>query len=133
MPSSGGGVLESGAMNVRLVHEFRFEAAHRLPRLPETHKCFRLHGHSFRVELTIEGPVNPDTGWLLDFGELHTLFKPLHDQLDHHYLNEIPGLENPTSEVLAQWIWQKIKPRLSPLTRVTVFETCDSRCEYEGK
>jgi 6-pyruvoyltetrahydropterin/6-carboxytetrahydropterin synthase len=120
-------------MNVRLVHEFRFEAAHRLPKLPETHKCFRLHGHSFRIELTIEGPVNPDTGWLIDFGELHALFKPLHDQLDHHYLNEIAGLENPTSEVLAQWIWQKVKPLLSFLTRVTVFETCDSRCEYEGK
>jgi 6-pyruvoyltetrahydropterin/6-carboxytetrahydropterin synthase len=120
-------------MNVRLVHEFRFEAAHRLPKLPETHKCHRLHGHSFRIELTIEGPVNPDTGWLIDFGELDALFKPLHNQLDHHYLNEIPGLENPTSEVLAHWIWQKMKPVLSPLTRVTVFETCDSRCEYEGK
>ena len=119
-------------MNVRLVHEFRFEAAHRLPKLPATHKCFRLHGHSFKIELTIEGPVNPETGWLVDFGEVHALFKPLHDQLDHHYLNEIPGLENPTSEVLAQWIWQKIKPSLSLLTRVTVFETCDSRCEYEG-
>lgn len=119
-------------MKVRLVHEFRFEAAHRLPKLPATHKCFRLHGHSFRIELTIEGAVNPDTGWLVDFGELHTLFSPLHDQLDHRYLNEIPGLENPTSEVLAHWIWQKVKPGLSPLTRVTVFETCDSRCEYEG-
>jgi len=85
-------------MNVRLVHEFRFEAAHRLPKLPETHKCFRLHGHSFKIELTIEGPVNPETGWLVDFGELHTLFKPLHDQLDHHYLNEIPGLERRSSQ-----------------------------------
>jgi 6-pyruvoyltetrahydropterin/6-carboxytetrahydropterin synthase len=104
-----------------------------LPKLPETHKCFRLHGHSFKVELTIEGPVDPDKGWLVDFGELKALFAPLHDQLDHHYLNEIPGLENPTSEVLAHWIWQKIKPGLSPLTRVTVCETCDARCEYEGK
>jgi len=119
-------------MNVRLVHEFRFEAAHRLPRVPEGHKCSRLHGHSFKVELAIEGPVNPDTGWVMDFGELHALWAPLHELLDHHYLNEIPGLENPTSEVLSRFIWQRIKPRLALLTRVTVYETCESRCEYEG-
>ncbi len=119
-------------MNVRLVHEFRFEAAHRLPRVPEGHKCSRLHGHSFKVELAIEGPVDPDTGWVMDFGELHALWAPLHELLDHHYLNEIPGLENPTSEVLSRFIWQRIKPRLALLTRVTVYETCESRCEYEG-
>ena len=119
-------------MNVRLVHEFRFEAAHRLPRVPEGHKCSRLHGHSFRVELAIEGPVNPDTGWVMDFGELFTLWAPLHELLDHHYLNEIPGLENPTSEILSRFIWQRIKPRLALLTRVTLYETCESRCEYEG-
>lgn len=119
-------------MNVRLVHEFRFEAAHRLPRVPAGHKCSRLHGHSFRVELAIEGPVDPDTGWVMDFGELHQLWAPLHELLDHHFLNEVPGLENPTSEVLCRFIWQRIKPHLSPLTRVTVFETCESRCEYEG-
>jgi 6-pyruvoyltetrahydropterin/6-carboxytetrahydropterin synthase len=119
-------------MNVRLVHEFRFEAAHRLPRVPEGHKCSRLHGHSFKVELAIEGPVNPDTGWVMDFGELFALWAPLHELLDHHFLNEIPGLENPTSEVLSRFIWLRIKPRLPLLTRVTVFETCESRCEYEG-
>jgi 6-pyruvoyltetrahydropterin/6-carboxytetrahydropterin synthase len=119
-------------MNVRLVHEFRFEAAHRLPRVPEGHKCSRLHGHSFKVELAIEGPVNPDTGWVMDFGELHALWAPLHELLDHHYLNEIPGLENPTSEILSRFIWQRIKPRLALLTRVTLYETCESRCEYEG-
>ena len=119
-------------MNVRLVHEFRFEAAHRLPRAPAGHKCSRLHGHSFRIELTIEGPVNPDTGWLIDFGDLHQLFQPLLEELDHHYLNEIPGLENPTSEVLSKFIWTRIKPALAALRRVTVYETCESRCEYEG-
>ena len=119
-------------MNVRLVREFRFEAAHKLPRTPPGHKCARLHGHSFRIELTIEGPTNPDTGWLVDFGDIDDLFAPLHDQLDHRYLNEIPGLENPTSEVLCRWLWEKVKPLLPQLTRVTVFETCDSRCEYEG-
>jgi 6-pyruvoyltetrahydropterin/6-carboxytetrahydropterin synthase len=119
-------------MNVRLVHEFRFEAAHRLPRVPEGHKCARLHGHSFKVELAVEGPVNPDTGWMIDFAELHKAWTPLHEVLDHHYLNEVPGLENPTSEVLARYIWQRLKPTLASLTRVTLYETCESRCEYEG-
>jgi 6-pyruvoyltetrahydropterin/6-carboxytetrahydropterin synthase len=124
--------LQSYGMNVRLVHEFRFEAAHRLPRVPEGHKCARLHGHSFRVELAVAGPVNPDTGWFMDFGELYRLWSPLYDLLDHHYLNEIPGLENPTSEILARFIWDKLKPNLPALARVTLSETCDSRCEYEG-
>jgi 6-pyruvoyltetrahydropterin/6-carboxytetrahydropterin synthase len=121
-----------GVPHVRLVHEFRFEAAHRLPRVPAGHKCARLHGHSFKVELTIAGPVNPETGWLIDFGVLHELWQPLHDLLDHHYLNDIPGLDNPTSEVLATWIWAQMKPKLAELVQVTLFETCDARCEYAG-
>jgi 6-pyruvoyltetrahydropterin/6-carboxytetrahydropterin synthase len=120
-------------MNVRLAHEFRFEAAHRLPRVPPGHKCARLHGHSFRVELVVSGPVDPVTGWFIDFGVLYDAWKPLHDQLDHNYLNEIPGLENPTSEILAGWVWERLKPALPSLARVTVFETCESRCEYEGQ
>ncbi|HEY3819587.1 MAG TPA: 6-carboxytetrahydropterin synthase QueD [Polyangiaceae bacterium] len=119
-------------MKVRLVHEFRFEAAHKLPRVPAGHKCARLHGHSFKVELAVAGPVDEATGWFIDFQHLYDAWKPLHDQLDHNYLNEVAGLENPTSEVLARWIWQRMKERLSPLERVTVFETCDARCEYEG-
>ena len=120
------------SMQVRLVHEFRFEAAHRLPHVPAGHKCSRLHGHSFRVELAIEGPVNPATGWFMDFGDLYRLWEPLHDILDHHYLNEVPGLENPTSEVVSRFIWRKLKPVLPALRRVTLFETCEARCEYEG-
>jgi 6-pyruvoyltetrahydropterin/6-carboxytetrahydropterin synthase len=119
-------------MNVRLVHEFRFEAAHRLPHVPTGHKCARLHGHSFRVELSIEGPVNPATGWLMDFGDLYLLWRPISDLLDHQYLNDVPGLDNPTSEVLSRWIWLRLKPSLPQLTRVTLFETCEARCEYEG-
>jgi 6-pyruvoyltetrahydropterin/6-carboxytetrahydropterin synthase len=120
------------SMQVRLVHEFRFEAAHRLPRVPAGHKCARLHGHSFRVELAIEGAVNPETGWFMDFGDLYRIWEPIHEVLDHHYLNEVPGLENPTSEVVSRFIWQKLKPKLPALRRVTLFETCESRCEYEG-
>ena len=119
-------------MNVRLFRELRFEAAHRLPKVPAGHKCARLHGHSFKIELAVYGPVNPDTGWLIDFGELDRLWQPLHDQLDHNYLNEIEGLENPTSENLARWLWQRMKPVVPELERVIVHETCDARCEYEG-
>jgi 6-pyruvoyltetrahydropterin/6-carboxytetrahydropterin synthase len=119
-------------VNVRLVHEFRFEAAHRLPHVPEGHKCQRLHGHSFKIELTVKGPVDPKTGWFIDFGVLHDLWKPLHDVLDHNYLNEVAGLENPTSEVLAKWIWDRLRPDLPSLAQITVFETCDARCEYVG-
>jgi 6-pyruvoyltetrahydropterin/6-carboxytetrahydropterin synthase len=119
-------------MNVRLVHEFRFEAAHRLPKVPAGHKCARLHGHSFRVELTVAGPVDESTGWLIDFQRLYDAWKPLYDELDHRFLNEIPGLENPTSELLARWIWQRIAPSLTVLARVAVHETCESRCEYAG-
>ena len=120
-------------MNVRLVHEFRFEAAHRLPRVPEGHKCARLHGHSFKVEIAVEGPMDETSGWLIDFAELHRVWAPLHEELDHRYLNEVPGLENPTSEILARHIWQKLEPRLPGLSRVTLYETCEARCEYEGK
>jgi 6-pyruvoyltetrahydropterin/6-carboxytetrahydropterin synthase len=118
---------------VRLVHEFRFEAAHRLPHVAEGHKCARLHGHSFKVEIAIVGEVDPKTGWLIDFAELHKLWLPLWDQLDHRYLNEIEGLSNPTSEVLAKWIWDRMKPSLPILDQVTLWETCEARCEYRGK
>jgi 6-pyruvoyltetrahydropterin/6-carboxytetrahydropterin synthase len=119
-------------MNVRLVHEFRFEAAHRLPKVPPGHKCERLHGHSFKVEIAIRGPVVEESGWLIDFADLERAWKPLHAQLDHNYLNDVPGLENPTSEVIAGWIWDRLAPVLPGLARITLFETCDARCEYEG-
>jgi 6-pyruvoyltetrahydropterin/6-carboxytetrahydropterin synthase len=119
-------------MNVRLAHEFRFEAAHLLPKVPPGHKCARLHGHSFRVELVVAGPVDEQTGWFIDFQRLFDAWKPLHEQLDHRFLNEVPGLDNPTSELLARWIWDRVRRGLPELARVTVFETCESRCEYEG-
>lgn len=122
----------AGSRVVRLVKSFTFEAAHRLPNMPEGHKCGRLHGHSFRVELACEGPPDPRTGILVDFADIKAGFKPLYSQLDHHYLNEIPGLDNPTSEVLALWIWERLKPALPSLSQVTVFETCTARCEYRG-
>jgi 6-pyruvoyltetrahydropterin/6-carboxytetrahydropterin synthase len=120
-------------VNVRLVKEFRFEAAHRLPKVPEGHKCARVHGHSFKVEVSVSGAVNPDTGWFLDYEVVDQAFRPIHERLDHRYLNDVEGLENPTSEHLARWIWRVLIPALPALERVTVWETCDARCEYEGK
>lgn len=122
----------SASRAARLVREFTFEAAHRLPHAPAGHKCGRLHGHSFRVELICEGEVDPRTGWLVDFGEIKSAFAPLYDQLDHSYLNEIEGLENPTAEAIARWIWIRFKPRLALLSQVNVAETCTARCEYRG-
>lgn len=111
---------------------FTLEAAHRLPNVPPGHKCARLHGHSFRIELHVSGPVDPDAGWVLDFADLKAAFKPFYEQLDHHYLNDIPGLENPTSENLARWIWARLKPGLPLLSEVVVHETCTSGCRYRG-
>lgn len=113
--------------------EFTFEAAHRLPFVPEDHKCSRLHGHSFRVEIHVAGEVDSKAGWIMDFADIKWAFKPLHDQLDHHYLNEIEGLKNPTSENLARWIWDRLERALPGLSRVLVRETCTSGCVYTGR
>ena len=121
------------AFIVELTKEFTFEAAHSLPSVPAGHKCGRLHGHSFRVEVTVRGPVDPRTGWLMDFGELKAKFRPLEEQLDHRFLNEIDGLENSTSENIARWIWVRLKPEVPALAAITVFETCTSRCVYRGE
>ena len=110
----------------------RFEAAHRLPNVPEGHKCGRLHGHSFEVELHVSGDVDAESGWVMDFADLKKAFKPIYNRLDHYYLNDIPGLENPTSENLARWIWNELKPSLAPLSKIVVRETCTSGCIYTG-
>ena len=119
-------------MNMELRKSFQFEAAHLLPHLPEKHKCRRLHGHSFQVEVVVAGPLDARLGWVMDYAEISAAFKPLWEKLDHYYLNEIPGLENPTSENVAVWIWQKLKPKLPLLTEIVVAETCTARCVYRG-
>jgi 6-pyruvoyltetrahydropterin/6-carboxytetrahydropterin synthase len=110
---------------------FTIEAAHRLPALPSTHKCSRLHGHSFQIEVRLRGPVT-ESGWVQDFADISQAFSPLFQQLDHSYLNEIAGLENPTSENLAKWVWQRLKPTLPLLSEVSVRETCTAGCTYRG-
>jgi 6-pyruvoyltetrahydropterin/6-carboxytetrahydropterin synthase len=119
-------------MKMELRKAFQFEAAHLLPHLPPSHKCRRLHGHSFSVELVIAGECDPKLGWLMDYAEIKAVFSPIWEKLDHHYLNEIPGLENPTSENVAVWIWDQLKPRLPLLVEVIVAETCTARAVYRG-
>ncbi|MER3422537.1 MAG: 6-carboxytetrahydropterin synthase QueD [Nitrospiraceae bacterium] len=118
---------------MEIFKEFTFEAAHRLPHVPSDHKCARLHGHSFKVAIHIRGPADERAGWIMDFDDIKNAFQPLYDQLDHRYLNEIKGLENPTSEMLARWIWVRLKPSLPSLSRVVIRETCTTGCIYRGE
>jgi 6-pyruvoyltetrahydropterin/6-carboxytetrahydropterin synthase len=117
-------------MTVTLSKTFHFEAAHDLPTFPEGHKCRRLHGHTFRFEVVVRGKVDPARGYLIDYGDIKRAVEPVVKRLDHYYLNEIEGLENPTSEMLAKWLFDHIKPVLTPLSAIVVYETCTSRCEY---
>lgn len=118
---------------VDIVKEFRFEAAHRLTNVDPGHKCGRLHGHSFRFEVRVRGEVDPEQGWVMDFGEISSVVKPIVDQkLDHNYLNDLEGLDNPTSEALCIWLWDQISPQIPGLYEITVHETCTARCIYQG-
>ena len=113
--------------------EIGFEAAHRLPNVPPEHKCHRMHGHSFRVEVQVAGEVDERMGWLVDFGEIAAIVEPiLKNELDHRTLNDVPGLENATSEVLCAWLWRRLEPIVPFLTAITVHETCTARCTYRG-
>lgn len=119
-------------MKIELRKTFQFEAAHLLPRLPKSHKCRRLHGHSFKVEVVVAGTCDPENGWLMDYADISAVFQPIWEKLDHYYLNEISGLENPTSENIAVWIWGKLKPKLPLLVEIVVAETCTARAVYRG-
>jgi 6-pyruvoyltetrahydropterin/6-carboxytetrahydropterin synthase len=118
---------------VEIFKEFTFEAAHRLPNVAPEHKCSRLHGHSYRVAVHISGPVDGHTGWVRDFADLSGAMRPVLDRLDHYYLNDVEGLENPTSEVLAKWIWARLLLEVPELSQVVVHETCTSGCVYRGE
>jgi 6-pyruvoyltetrahydropterin/6-carboxytetrahydropterin synthase len=115
---------------MEIFREFTFDAAHRLPNVPDDHKCHRMHGHTYRVTLRVAGIVEPQCGWVVDFADIVAAFTPIRDQLDHHYLNDIDGLGNPTSENLAVWIWERVKPRLPTLAAVTIQESSASGCTY---
>lgn len=119
-------------MKMELRKTFQFEAAHYLPHVPPAHKCRRLHGHSFQAEIVVTGEIDSKLGWVIDYADIAKVFHPIWHRLDHHYLNEIPGLENPTSENIALWIWQQLKPSLPQLTEVIIAETCTAQCCYRG-
>ena len=119
-------------MSMTITQAFTFEAAHHLPHVPETHRCRRLHGHSYRVELKLGGEVDPFTGFLVDFFDVESAFQPLLKRLDHFLLNDVEGLENPTAENIAVWIFSRVKPALPQLVAVTVFETPMCWAEYTG-
>ena len=113
--------------------DFTFEAAHKLPNLPEDHKCARLHGHSYQVRIYVEGDLDPHLEWVVDFADIKQALDPILEQLDHYYLNDIDGLENPTSEILVRWIWQRLKPRLPSLSKIQVAESCTCGVVYQGE
>lgn len=117
---------------MKITQAFTFEAAHRLPKVPVTHRCHRLHGHSYRVEIDIEGSVDPETGFVVDFFDVEAAFAPLLARLDHHCLNEVEGLENPTAELIAIWIWNGMREALPDLAAIRVFETPQCWAEYAG-
>lgn len=111
---------------------FQIEAAHYLPNLPAEHKCRRMHGHSFRIEVHVSGDLDQDRGWVMDFADIGEAFKPLFERLDHRLLNDVEGLENPTSENLARWVWARLEDELPGLAKVVVQETCTAGCVYTG-
>lgn len=118
---------------MQIFNRFSLEAARRLPHLPAEHLCSRLHGHSFQVEVHVTGPLDASLGWVIDFADIQRVWQSVHAALDHRYLNDVAGLENPTSEHLARWIWRHLQPTLPQLCRITVKETCTSGCTYDGQ
>lgn len=120
-------------MHVELSRTFTFEAAHRLPNVPKDHKCYRMHGHSFRVDVVVAGEIDGKMGWLVDYADITAVVQPLiMSELDHRSLNDVPGLENPTSEMLAVWLWERLDKVLAGLSAIVVHETCLARCTYRG-
>lgn len=118
-------------MNFRLKHQFRLESARFLPKLPQGHPCRQVHGHSFLVTLHLKSQdLHPELEWMIDFNDLKKLADPLMKSLDHKLLNEVPGLTNPTSENLAEFIFKKLKPTVAFLERVSIQETPETECSY---
>lgn len=116
-----------------LAKDFDFEAAQSLPQFPEGHKCRNVHGHSFKVTIAVRGPVDEASGLFYDHAAISDAMRPLLKQLDHAYLNDIPGLDNPTIEIMARWFWDKLAHQLPGLYEITVHETARARCIYRGE
>ena len=125
--------LKAALLFMEIFKRFTFEAAHRLPNVPVGHKCARLHGHSYSVEVHVSGKPDATLGWIMDFADIAAVVEPVIRQLDHYYLNDIDGLDNPTSENIARWLWHRLKPLLPPLSKIVISETCSSGCVYTGE
>ena len=125
--------METIRCSTTVAKTFTIECAHRLPNVPDGHKCGRLHGHSIKIEIAVTGPVLPGLDWVVDYADIKAAWQPIHDRLDHNYLNDVPGLENSTSENLARWIFIDISRRLVNVSHVTVHETCTARVIYTSE
>jgi 6-pyruvoyltetrahydropterin/6-carboxytetrahydropterin synthase len=119
-------------MRCVIERDYEFEAAHRLPKVPPEHKCFRVHGHSYKLVIRVEGDVDPETGWVMDFAAIDERVAPVVAELDHRLLNDIPGLDNPTCELLGGWLWERLSPGLPGLAEIEIAETRDARCVVRG-
>jgi 6-pyruvoyltetrahydropterin/6-carboxytetrahydropterin synthase len=128
-----GNPVEKPMETMELFKQFSIEAAHWLPNVPADHKCRRMHGHSFQIQVHVRGPVDPHLGWVMDFAEIKAAFAPVEDEIDHRCLNDVAGLENPTSENLARWLWKRLRPALPLLSKIVVQETCTSGCVFVGE
>lgn len=118
---------------MEVFREFTFDAAHRLENLPEGHKCARMHGHTYRLRVYVGGPIDEKIGWIVDFADIKRITREVIDPLDHHVLNEVEGLRQPTAERIAVWIWDRLKERLPGLTRVVLWENANSGVTYSGE
>ncbi len=120
-------------MTIILSKDFEFEAAQALPSFPEGHKCRNVHGHSFKVTISVRGPVDEASGIFYDHAAISDAVRPIIRQLDHSYLNDIPGLENPTIELMSRWLWDRLAPKLAGLYEIVLHETPRARCVYRGE
>jgi 6-pyruvoyltetrahydropterin/6-carboxytetrahydropterin synthase len=118
---------------MQIFKQFTFDSAHFLPNVPAGHKCREMHGHTYRLVVYIEGELDPTVGWVMDFAELKRVIGPVVKAVDHKLLNDIPGLENPTCERIAIWIWDRIKPEIPLLKKIELHETPTSGVVYDGK
>ena len=117
-------------MPFTLIRKFEFDAVHRLPHVPSDHASSKMHEHHFEVELVVVGEVDPNRGWVMDYGEIDKIFNPIRDQLADRCLNEVEGLENPSSEILAQWVFRRVKPLIPQLDEVRIAETKADSTRY---
>ncbi len=118
---------------MQIFKTFTFDSAHFLPNVPDGHKCKAIHGHTYRMIVYIEGSLDQEIGWVADFADIKKAIEPIVKMVDHKLLNELPGLENPTCEKIAIWLWNKIKEKIPALVKIELHETPTSGVIYTGE